>query len=138
VVEDIVSLTCVLILQDRLASRQSGTTTQQYAYKMVIKAASQVADRKHSRLVTRLKRRPRAQPMAEIPVEALERLQTQEEVWEAINELRDNLRIPLIMRFFDGMNSEEIGRDLGVTTNAIDLRLWQGKRKLRSRLKPPG
>ena len=68
------------------------------------------------------------------PSEALQKLQTREQVRAELAKLSDALRTPLQMYYFDGLTAAEVGRSMGISENAVRIRLHRGRRKLRSAL----
>jgi RNA polymerase sigma factor (sigma-70 family) len=142
-VQDTVSQACLLILADQGGSRRPDTTFDQYIYVMVLKAAGEVADRKHDRLMSRLRRLP---PMSAVSVPVTvdgtdgtdEPLQTPEQVRAALEGLSEQLKRPLVMRYYDGLATSQIATALGTTENAVNISMCRGRKVLRGRLRPRG
>jgi len=79
----------------------------------------------------RLEEFDRSAPPAEDPAqrEAAERL------LEAIRALPARLRDPLLLRHSSDLSYAEIGRVLGITENAVQVRIFRARKKLRSECK---
>lgn len=54
----------------------------------------------------------------------------------AISQLSAEDRVPLLLRYGAGLNSEEIGAALGITGSAVRFRLMRGRARLRQALAP--
>lgn len=57
------------------------------------------------------------------------------EVWQALQELEESLRLPLYLFYFQELTTREIARALAVGEGAVRMRLSRGRAKLRERLK---
>lgn len=57
------------------------------------------------------------------------------EVWQALRELEESLRLPIYLFYFQGLTTREIARTLAVGEGAVRMRLSRGRAKLRERLK---
>jgi RNA polymerase sigma-70 factor (ECF subfamily) len=68
------------------------------------------------------------------PLEQVEQLQSAEEIAAEINRLSTSLREPLRYIFYDGLTISQTAAKLGVTPNAVRLRLHRAKQELRPRL----
>jgi RNA polymerase sigma factor (sigma-70 family) len=68
------------------------------------------------------------------PLQRLLQVQTEKETADAIDNLRETLRIPFKCRFYDGTKVIEIAKMLGVSQGAISKRLYDAKNELRLRL----
>lgn len=134
VLGDVVGQAWQLILEDDLRSRRPGSTLRAYAFGMTLKAAAQVADRKHARLAARLRVRPPLRPPPQPPRQTVEQLQTAEEVARALDALSATLRTPVKMRFFDGLTCTEIATACGLSNAVVHLRLHRATKKLRASL----
>ena len=132
---ELVSEAGVIILMDQGASRRPGSTMRQYIRAMVLKAAGDIADRKHGRLIKRLKRQPIVREESTSMDTDSESLQTQAEVRAVMATLSESLRRPLEMRYFDGLPFREIACQLKLTPNAVSIRIFRGKKLLSSRLR---
>ncbi len=55
-----------------------------------------------------------------------------EEIDRAVAELKDELRIPLVMREYDGMSYQEIADATGLPLNTVRTRILRARRALRS------
>jgi RNA polymerase sigma-70 factor (ECF subfamily) len=56
------------------------------------------------------------------------------ELEEAISQLPDKLKTPLVLREFDGMSYQEIADALGLPINTVRTRILRGRRALRDRM----
>jgi RNA polymerase sigma-70 factor (ECF subfamily) len=54
-----------------------------------------------------------------------------EKLWEAVNELEERYRDPVILHYFHGYTFEEVGVTLGISANAVGMRLRRAKDILR-------
>ncbi len=66
----------------------------------------------------------------------VQRVQTSELVRALIKQLPDSYRVVLVMRDLEEMSTEETAVALGVTTNAVKVRLHRARQALRSLLEP--
>jgi len=67
---------------------------------------------------------------------AVERQETAEAVREAIAELPDSLRTVLLMRDIEGRDTEATARAMGITPNAVKMRLHRARLALRGLIAP--
>jgi len=67
---------------------------------------------------------------------ALGRQETADFVREAIAELPDSYRLVLLMRDIEGRNTEETATELGITPNAVKIRLHRARLALRRLIAP--
>jgi RNA polymerase sigma-70 factor (ECF subfamily) len=66
----------------------------------------------------------------------LERAEVQEVVRSAIARLPDNYREVLVLRDLEELSTEETAQALGVTPNAVKVRLHRARQALRTLLDP--
>jgi RNA polymerase sigma-70 factor (ECF subfamily) len=79
------------------------------------------------------------QPAEAWPVSAeemVQRMQTSELVRSLIDQLPESYRVVLIMRDLEEMSTEETAEALGVTPNAVKVRLHRARQALRALLEP--
>lgn len=83
---------------------------------------------------------PAAMPAPEDadPAEATARRDAQRRLEQALAELDETTRMAVALRYFDGMNSEQIGRMLEISPAAVDMRLMRARRQLRRKLSGEG
>jgi len=67
---------------------------------------------------------------------AVGRKETADFVREAISKLPDSYRMVLLMRDIEGRDTEETARELGVTPNAVKIRLHRARMALRQLIAP--
>ena len=79
---------------------------------------------------------PRSEPWMEPADLALERKQLQERVRQAIDRLPETYRLVLLLRDIEGLATAETAEVLGVTENAVKLRLHRARQALRTLLDP--
>ena len=60
-----------------------------------------------------------------------------ERVRRAVATLPARYREPVVLRYLQGLGTEEIGRILGISTNAVNVRLNRARGRLRDRLAQP-
>ncbi|MBA4064040.1 MAG: RNA polymerase [Isosphaera sp.] len=96
----------------------------------------------------RAARRKRLAPVpAEVPVSALvdggpgpdedaEREELRERVLAVLRSLPEEYRLPLTLRYLGGVETDDIGSQLGLTNGAVRGRLHRGLKLLRDRLPP--
>lgn len=65
------------------------------------------------------------------PVEALGREEDLEQVRRAVAALDETSRTAVVMRYYDGRSSKEIGEHLGLAPAAVDMRLSRARRQLK-------
>lgn len=68
------------------------------------------------------------------PVQAAERRELREQVWEAIRRLTEHDREILILREFQGLTYSELASVLGIPTGTVMSRLHHARKRLRSHL----
>lgn len=56
------------------------------------------------------------------------------ELYRAINQLKEELRLPVILYYFDDFSVREIARVLGITEGAVQKRLARARLKMRDEL----
>ena len=71
------------------------------------------------------------------PSEDLTRRERDEAVAAALQGLDDVSRSAVVLRYYDGMSSKQIGDLLGLAPAAVDMRLTRARRQLRERLSSP-
>lgn len=57
-----------------------------------------------------------------------------QQLWDAVNRLGAKYRDPIILHYFHGYTLEEIGQTLGLTANAVAMRLRRGREALRQEM----
>lgn len=75
------------------------------------------------------RRRPPADPALE-----LERQETSDQIAAALHELDEETRMAVILRYYDGLGSKQIGEVLELSAAAVDMRLMRARQFLRVRL----
>ena len=70
---------------------------------------------------------------ADIPV--LFREPEENLVWEAVQKLEENYRLPIYLFYFQELSTEEIAKALGIRPGAVRMRLSRGRDMLREMLK---
>lgn len=68
--------------------------------------------------------------------EMVQRVETSEIVRSLINQLPESYRVVLIMRDLEEMSTQETAKALGVTANAVKVRLHRARQALRTLLEP--
>lgn len=89
-----------------------------------------------SRRVTSSSWRQKTVPLSEredIPV----RFREPEEntVWEALQSLVEDYRLPIYLFYFQGLSTQEIAKALAIRPGAVRMRLTRGREQLREKLK---
>ncbi|SMC24389.1 RNA polymerase sigma-70 factor, ECF subfamily [Clostridium acidisoli DSM 12555] len=51
---------------------------------------------------------------------------------ECINELPNNIKIPIVLYYYVGLDQKEIGRILNVSVRTVEGRIYRGKNKLKN------
>ena len=80
------------------------------------------------------KRQKRVLPMAEMPEEAVESDDRQNALREALLELDEKLRLPVVLHYIDGYSVREIARIMDISENAVKLRMMRGRKRLKEML----
>ena len=57
---------------------------------------------------------------------------------EAIDELEDSFRLPILLHYFQGLSTVEISEVLGIPRGTVKTRLYGGRNKLRTALEDAG
>lgn len=68
------------------------------------------------------------------PEEYYERRETQEQVRQAVAELPEKYRVPLVLRYLEEMTYKEIAEYMDLPVTTIETRLYRGKAMLQKRL----
>ena len=92
----------------------------------------------HVRREVRRKRRERDHPPRPAQGTSLEWKDIYNHVDEAINELPDKLRVPLIAHYLEGRSKKSVGRALGLTRQAASYRIEKGLEAVRASLRKKG
>jgi RNA polymerase sigma-70 factor (ECF subfamily) len=71
---------------------------------------------------------------ADLPVAELEREETVAAVRAAVGRLPDKFRLPLVLRDLEGLEYEQISAQMGISENAIKIRVHRARQALRSLL----
>lgn len=74
-------------------------------------------------------------PAASDPADEASRTEVRRSVAAALDELDAVSRSAVVLRYYDGMSSREIGRLLELSPAAVDMRLMRAREQLRSRLR---
>jgi len=56
--------------------------------------------------------------------------QEKEDIWEAMDTLPENLRMPLLLKYMDGFSENEIAHKLGVPRTTVKSRLYRARKAL--------
>ena len=72
------------------------------------------------------------------PLDHRLRREVRQQVLDAIEQLPDCYRVPLVMRYYADFDYDTIGEALDVTRNQVATLLFRGKRKLREALRDGG
>jgi len=70
------------------------------------------------------------------PLDQLERRESHERVAAALNSLDETTRPAVILRYYEGLSSKEIGQALGMSPAAVDMRLSRARQQLKRLLDP--
>ncbi|MFZ0389822.1 MAG: sigma-70 family RNA polymerase sigma factor, partial [Calditrichia bacterium] len=70
------------------------------------------------------------------PEEKLQQKDRESVVWQAIQQLPENQRIPLLLFRYEDRNYKEISEILGLSINAVESRLHRARKKLQKLLEP--
>lgn len=71
------------------------------------------------------------------PLDELGRREEARRVAEALGSLDELSRSAVVLRYYDGLSSRQIGELLGLAPAAVDMRLMRARRQLRERLTEP-
>jgi RNA polymerase sigma-70 factor (ECF subfamily) len=81
--------------------------------------------------IDRLRRRKRREPpAAEASAPSRQDADTQQELEQAIKRLPAELRVPLVMYYFDGQSAKSIAQNLNVSYSGVCQRLRAARRQL--------
>lgn len=70
-----------------------------------------------------------------MPADRAERRETAEEVQKAIGELKEKFRLPILLKYSEGLSYQEIARILDCSVGTIGSRLNRGHKMLAQKLK---
>jgi RNA polymerase sigma-70 factor (ECF subfamily) len=73
-------------------------------------------------------------PQPDRPEEALVRMEMEKNLVQAVAELRDKHRLPIILRYTHNLTASEIARVLGISEGTVYSRLHYARRELRQTL----
>ncbi len=80
--------------------------------------------------------RRRCQPVADFPEEAVPSVQeTDTGLGEAIQELPEKLRTPLLLKYMEGMSEKETAAVLGLPLSSVKNRLLRARKALQKKLR---
>ncbi|HJT31437.1 MAG TPA: sigma-70 family RNA polymerase sigma factor [Pirellulales bacterium] len=68
------------------------------------------------------------------PAEQIEQRETDQRVADALETLDELSRTAVVMRYYDGLTSKQIGQLLGLAPAAVDMRLMRARQALRREL----
>lgn len=72
---------------------------------------------------------------SDLPLEHVIHQETLDELTDVIDDLDDTYRIPLKLRYIDGLTNLEISRRTGLSVNLVAVRINRAKKMLKERLK---
>jgi RNA polymerase sigma-70 factor (ECF subfamily) len=75
-------------------------------------------------------------PFVQDPAAGLEQSELRQRLDAALAELDDITRTIIVLRYYDNLNSQQIGQMLDLSQAAVDMRLWRGRNELRQKLCP--
>jgi RNA polymerase sigma-70 factor (ECF subfamily) len=75
-------------------------------------------------------------PLVQDPAAGLEQSESRQRLDTALGELDDLTRTIVVLRYYDNLNSQQIGEMLDLSPAAVDMRLWRGRNELRQKLCP--
>ncbi|AMV21539.1 RNA polymerase sigma factor [Planctomyces sp. SH-PL14] len=84
----------------------------------------------------RVPRRPLARMEVDLPAPSVGAKEDAEEVAEALRELAEEFRVPLLLFYFEELSYREIAEELGIPLGTVMSRLSRGRDYLRERLTP--
>ena len=70
------------------------------------------------------------------PDQAAQARERAKAVRQAVAQLPEHLRVPLVLAEYEGRSQVEIGRILGCTAKAVEMRLYRARQELRKTLRP--
>ena len=70
------------------------------------------------------------------PWDDLEKRETAETVWAAVDELPEHTREAVLLHYVGGLSDQEIGQTVGISASAVRSRLQYGQERLRERMLP--
>ena len=59
------------------------------------------------------------------------------QVWEALQDLAEDYRLPIYLFYFQGLSTQEIAKVLAIRPGTVRMRLTRGREQLREALKGP-
>jgi RNA polymerase sigma-70 factor (ECF subfamily) len=75
-------------------------------------------------------------PCVQDPAAGLEESESRQRLDAALGELDDLTRTIVVLRYYDNLNSQQIGQMLDLSPAAVDMRLWRARNELRQKLCP--
>jgi RNA polymerase sigma factor (sigma-70 family) len=75
-------------------------------------------------------------PLVQDPAAGLEQSESRQRLDTALGELDDLTRTIVVLRYYDNLNSQQIGEMLDLSPAAVDMRSWRGRNELRQKLCP--
>lgn len=68
------------------------------------------------------------------PALAIVRAERSRQIDDALRSMDDESRAVVVLRYYEGLSSREIGEALGISTAAVDMRLSRARQQMRARL----
>ena len=75
-------------------------------------------------------------PFVQDPAAGMEQSESRQRLDAALGELDDVTRTIVVLRYYDNLNSQQIGEMLDLSQAAVDMRLWRARNELRQKLCP--
>lgn len=139
--EDIVSdifLTAIEKLSDLRCANAFGSWLYSIAYRKCVQNLNAESTAAHfdsnEELESTIQSHSLNSPVA-LPQDYIESEQTRQQLRNAINSLKPEMRSAVIMYYFEEMSVAEVGDALGISENAAKQKLFQARKKLLAKLK---
>lgn len=126
----------LLIVLTRLEQYAHGTNFRAWLYTIVVNVSRGYLRKRHrryslNRLLGSLVSIEKPPPT---PEESLQRNETELRLWQAVNTLNEKHRLPVILRYVQGLSIRDIAQILDLSEGTVRSRLYYAVRKLQGRM----
>lgn len=129
VAEDAVQEAFIQVLRN-ISSLRDPTAFRPWFYRIVVNAAKRLSRNSHRSLPLNLDEHDRADPSAVTPDEVVLEAEEAKLLWQAITQLDEGHRVPIVLRYFIKLSEQEIAEALGIPPGTVKSRLYTARKML--------
>ncbi len=122
--EDVSQDACATMYR-KLATLRTAEAFPSWFYRIIVRASLKVAESRHERSAELIERSTPTQDATDVI-----------DLRVAMDRLPVKLRTPLVLKFFAGLSSREIGHAIGIPSPTVRFRIAIAKRRLHDALQP--